>query len=403
MKSFCLLVFACLGVFFSHPVYSQGQSANSSLPASKTAPGAAAVSLTGIWRGYFVTETGQQYKLEFQVDHQTRAVRGVSYSYLDTRFYGKSVMTGSWDASNKKFVIEELRTVELRNTGDGGTCLMNYRLEFSQSGSELFLEGTYLGKTEDRRNSKNNGKWGDCGGGRVFLRRVETTEFPEEEFLKKKTPRVDTVVKTSTPPEKKTIPVVKRPVTLAKKTATAVVKPPVKKTTPTVAKTTVPAKNTTATPPPVTRNNRVDQAPSATSETVKKADPKPVVVPVQTRNRENATARLLEVRNEEILVKLYDNGEVDNDTISIYLDNKLVLSNKRLSTSPIELKLKLDGSSPEHVLVMVAENMGRIPPNTSLMIVWDGDKRYDVQITSTEQKNAMVRFRYVGAGKPETP
>jgi hypothetical protein len=43
---------------------------------------------------------------------------------------------------------------------------------------------------------------------------------------------------------------------------------------------------------------------------------------------------------------------------------------------------------------MVAENMGRIPPNTSLMIVQDGDKRYQVSITSTEQKNAMVRFRY---------
>jgi hypothetical protein len=48
----------------------------------------------------------------------------------------------------------------------------------------------------------------------------------------------------------------------------------------------------------------------------------------------------------------------------------------------------------EHVLVMVAENLGKIPPNTSLMIVNDGDKRYEVRITSTEQKNAMVRFRY---------
>jgi hypothetical protein len=54
----------------------------------------------------------------------------------------------------------------------------------------------------------------------------------------------------------------------------------------------------------------------------------------------------------------------------------------------------MDEDNPEHVLVMVAENLGRIPPNTSLMIVQDGDKRYSVSITSTEQKNAMVRFRY---------
>ena len=55
----------------------------------------------------------------------------------------------------------------------------------------------------------------------------------------------------------------------------------------------------------------------------------------------------------------------------------------------------MDDENEEHVLVLVAENLGRIPPNTSLMIVQDGDKRYEVRITSTEQKNAMVRFRYI--------
>ena len=93
-------------------------------------------------------------------------------------------------------------------------------------------------------------------------------------------------------------------------------------------------------------------------------------------------------------MRLYDNGEIDGDTISVYLDGKPIVVNKRLSTSPITVNLKLDPENPEHTLVMVAENMGTIPPNTSLMIVQDGDKRYQVSITSTEQKNAMVRFRY---------
>jgi hypothetical protein len=53
------------------------------------------------------------------------------------------------------------------------------------------------------------------------------------------------------------------------------------------------------------------------------------------------------------------------------MDNQLVLSNKRLSASPLSITLKLDNSDPEHVLIMVAENLGRIPPNTSLMIVKD--------------------------------
>jgi hypothetical protein len=70
-----------------------------------------------------------------------------------------------------------------------------------------------------------------------------------------------------------------------------------------------------------------------------------------------------------------------------------VLSAKRLTAAPLIIKLKMDEENAEHELVMVAENLGRIPPNTSLMIVESGDKRYDVRITSTEQKNALVRFK----------
>jgi hypothetical protein len=119
-----------------------------------------------------------------------------------------------------------------------------------------------------------------------------------------------------------------------------------------------------------------------------------ITIPSTTRSRENELVKTVTVTNEDISVRLYDNGEIDGDTISVYLDGKPILSNKGLSTQPITVHLKMDESNPDHVLVMVAENMGRIPPNTSLMIVQDGDKRYSVSITSTEQKNAMVRFRY---------
>ena len=43
---------------------------------------------------------------------------------------------------------------------------------------------------------------------------------------------------------------------------------------------------------------------------------------------------------------------------------------------------------------MVGENMGSIPPNTALMIVNAGDKRYQLYLTSDDKKNALVRFIY---------
>jgi hypothetical protein len=350
---------------------------------------AGAQDLTGIWKGYFITEDGEQYKLEFQVEQQPAyAVSGVSYSYLDTRFYGKSLMKGKYSRLNKVFRIEETRTVEVKSNS-GGTCLMNYTLTFTQSGKEQFLEGTYLGKSENRKDPSLNGKWGDCGGGRVFLRRVETSDFYVEPFLKEK-------------PQKQPAPDVnketKSAVTTQPKTSASAKKQPAvtqpKKNTVTKTPTEKPGNNTVTTRK---RTGAINGNEKSNQQDVKIL-PKIIPAPVQTRARENEMVKTITVHSGEITIKLYDNGEVDGDTISVYVDNRPVLSNKGLSTSPIVLNVKFDELSPEHTVIMVAENLGRIPPNTSLMIINDGDKRYQVNITSTEQKNAMVRFRFE---KPE--
>jgi hypothetical protein len=112
------------------------------------------------------------------------------------------------------------------------------------------------------------------------------------------------------------------------------------------------------------------------------------------KSRTNELVKVLTVHDQDVTVKLYDNGEIDGDTISVYLDKKLVLSSKGLTVNPLIVKFKIDEENTEHELVMVAENLGRIPPNTSLMIVEAGEQRFDVRISSTEQKNAVVRFKY---------
>lgn len=354
-----------------------------------TAVVVSAQKITGIWRGYFITETGEEYRLEFQVEQKkAQSVSGVSYSYLDKRFYGKATMSGNFAVINNSFQIQELRTTEVRNIGGGGTCLMNYKFSYAKSGKEEFLEGTYVGKSEDRKNPKNNGVWGDCGGGKVYLRRVETSDFYVETFLRDKP-----IAKKSTTKSPKTVtkPVIKKPTVVTQKEPTIATQ---KKAAPIASTTKPPVKKETVIQKQ--KNTQVQTLPPA----IVKEEPKKILIPKkfslpsQTRARENELTKTLTVRNEEVIVKLYDNGEIDDDTISVYLDNNLVLSSKRLSTTPLTINLKMSEDNSEHVLVMVAENLGKIPPNTSLMIVNDGDKRYEVRITSTEQKNAMVRFRY---------
>jgi hypothetical protein len=352
--------------------------------------------ITGIWKGYFITNDGEQYRLEFQVkQNPSSSITGVSYSYLDIRFYGKATMTGVLKKAEGKFQIQELRTVEVKNLGGGGTCLMNYNFDYAKSGKEEFLEGTFLGKSEDRKNPKNNGEWGDCGGGKVYLRKVETSDFYVEPFLRERPvvkaekPVVKDDTTTTAATTKTNPPIVRK--TPPKSHPTAKTNPPAKKTT-TSSKTKSAAtlKTNAAATVKADTTSKIAQAEVKTSISEKK-----IVTPDVLRTRENALAKTITVNTDEVTIKLYDNGEIDGDSISVFVDKQLTLSHKGLSASAIVLKLKFDENQDEHEVVMVAENLGRIPPNTSLMVITAGDQRYQVQITSTEQKNAMVRFKYV--------
>lgn len=352
--------------------------------------------LTGIWKGYFISDDGEYYKLEFQVaQNGAYGVTGVSYSYLDVRFYGKATMTGSFIKSSSSFKIREIKTVEVKSTLGGATCIMNYNFRYSKSGKEEFLEGSYLGKYEPPYQLNPPGKWGDCGGGKVFLRKVTTTDFYVEPFLRNKikTTPVDIPVIINEAPRRKDSSKTKPVIT----TNPPVNKPVIKKTNPPVTKPVTKTNNPPVTKP-ITKTNNPPVVKPVTDTTVKtkpivKVEPPKVTTPEVLKTRTNELVKILTVTDPDVTVKLYDNGEIDDDTVSVFLDKKLVLTSKRLTASPLTINFKIDDEG-EHELAMVAENLGRIPPNTSLMIVEAGEQRFNVYITSTEQKNAVVRFKY---------
>jgi hypothetical protein len=332
-----------------------------------------AQNLTGIWRGYFVTESFDQYKFELQVKQTGSSVSGVSYSYLNTIFYGKATLTGVYNKEGQNALIREIKTVELKMSGGTTACIMKCIFKYERSGKEEFLEGTFTSKYE--KDGLMNKKGENCGGGKVYLRKVTTSDFYVEPFLRGKIKTTPVIV--NQPPVKKITDNTKT--TTPEKKPVVVTKPPIKQ--PIIQKPIV------KTIPPVT-NPKIDSA--ITKVTKPPVVPKPAVL----TDRTNELVKVLTVNDPDVTIKLYDNGEIDGDTISVYLDNKLVLSAKRLTASPLIVKLKMDKDNTEHELIMVAENLGRIPPNTSLMIVESGGQRFDVRITSTQQKNAVVRFKY---------
>lgn len=121
-------------------------------------------------------------------------------------------------------------------------------------------------------------------------------------------------------------------------------------------------------------------------------------LPPSLTKRKAELVKEIKVDTGSIKIDFYDNGQIDGDTISVYVNNMPVVSNRMLKTQPISLTVKIDPLRPLQEVIMVGENLGSIPPNTALMIITAGTKRYQLYLTSDEQKNAMVRFVYEKPG-----
>ncbi|NDF98553.1 MAG: hypothetical protein EB101_06455, partial [Chitinophagia bacterium] len=129
--------------------------------------------------------------------------------------------------------------------------------------------------------------------------------------------------------------------------------------------------------------------PSAASPAVIKHPPAPV-----ENNRKNELLKEIIITEKKISLLVYDNGEIDGDTVSVYLNGEVVLSKKRLSSTPLLLSLALDENQDVQEITFVAESLGRIPPNSALMIVDTGKQQHRLQVLSTDKKNAVFRFQY---------
>ncbi|TDH29286.1 hypothetical protein EXU57_04275 [Segetibacter sp. 3557_3] len=399
--------------------------------------------LTGIWRGHFAQSSfgfsDERYKFEIQIDQAVNnALRGVTYSYKTTVFYGKANFQGIYTPKTNNVVLNELALVELKIEGQSSPCLMTCYLEYAKMGTLETLTGTYTSRHVNGR--------GDCGEGRVYLERKTTTDFEKEDFLLKKEndllkKQQDLARKT---PLKKPVPPAKRPSTATArvqprtpvtkpgaKAPVASAKPRVGTAKPPVASAkprTLPGRPPVTSPKPplasakpklkpgaedaVTRSETrpsgtppvIISPPSVKEEIAKPKDepvkPRLIPKPEILKKRSNELVKTIYTAERDLKIELYDNGDIDGDTISVYYNNQLIVSRKRLTDKPISFNIKANENEPLHEFVMVAENLGQIPPNTALMIITAGNKRYELFITSTEQKNAVVNIEFRPSQQP---
>lgn len=97
--------------------------------------------------------------------------------------------------------------------------------------------------------------------------------------------------------------------------------------------------------------------------------------------------------SDSLLLTLYDNGEVDGDTVTVLMNGNVIFSKVGLTTEANSKTIYITPNMDSVNLVMYAENLGSIPPNTGLLIVNDGEKRYYVRFSADLQTNAAIVLR----------
>ena len=323
--------------------------------------------ITGVWNGKI-----NKKKVEVKIIQKGDSLLGTSYYYESETNYRRYSIKGYFDPETNEAVwwddelIEE-KTGKLSLSSPGKIPYLS-SADFNCPGSgKMMLDGDAALKN----------KTGSVQGP-VLLEKTNETSFPDEwDFIIENYTSgasdpyyIDSIASiASTPvivPEEKVVP---------------------------ERKTSLPDNNreTVMTDPkPIQKTEPVkpieQRKPEQKQVTVKKSIEEEFTI------REKVIAVEIPVTGDSIELRFYDNAQIDGDSISLFLNNKLIFQHIRLTAVAYTIKIPVKELNETNELVMVAENLGEIPPNTSYMLAIVDNKRYEAMLKSTEESSAVIRL-----------
>ncbi len=113
----------------------------------------------------------------------------------------------------------------------------------------------------------------------------------------------------------------------------------------------------------------------------------------QISGRKSEFTQAVNFKSDSLVIALYDNGEIDGDTVSVYMNGQIIMARQGLKAAAVKKTIYITPENEDFSLVLFADNLGKYPPNTGLLVVYDGDDIYNLRFSSDFQKNAGIVFR----------
>jgi hypothetical protein len=317
---------------------------------------ARAQQITGVWKGKIKSAS-----VELKLIKSGDSLVGTSYYYASATRYRRYSVKGYFDPETNNVIWWDDMLIEEKAGsgifGVGGPDALLSVADFNCPGEDKML----LDGNSSLRDDKDNIK------GPVHLQKIPAGLFNDEWNFVIDNYTVGT----------------NDPYIIDSISRLAGVRPFPEEKTPVMAGTTITREQTALTPPAVTAPDitRDKTIPATASSNENKF----------THRKKNLQS-VIPITGRTIELKFYDNAAIDGDSIAIFLNGKLLREHILLGGEPQVIKLNVDDLQDDNELVMVAENLGTIPPNTSYLVAIVGNKRYEARLFADENSSALIRF-----------
>ena len=191
---------------------------------------------------------------------------------------------------------------------------------------------------------------------------------------------------------------VKQPVSNATKPTTSVTIAPTKQPAETKKQEVVTGNKSSSVSPisSVQEKKEIKTEPVIISS-AKTDEKKPVVDIIEksamVAGRKSEFSQIVSFKSDSLELSLYDNGEIDGDTVSVFMNGEIIMARQGLKASAIKKPIYITPGNEDFTLVLFAENLGKYPPNTGLLVVHDGEDVYNLRFSSDFQKSSGIVFR----------
>lgn len=129
------------------------------------------------------------------------------------------------------------------------------------------------------------------------------------------------------------------------------------------------------------------------TETFRKATVEAAQPYEDENKRKVKVGQVIEVKNEQLRIRVWDNGIVDGDIVTLFLNGQRILNNHRVTKVKRSIPVTLNRDN--NFLILHAEDLGDISPNTVAVSIDDGLREQQIILSSNLRESGAILIKKI--------